>query len=74
MDYAVKTIQTELGEISLQLCDTFGDETDRPLIAVFIKEAHCIILGYDVTRRHSFDSIKDSWYNFVKEKTEKIMY
>ena len=71
VDYAVKTIQTELGEISLQLYDTFGDETDRPLIAVFIKEAHCIILGYDVTRRHSFDSIKDSWYNFVKEKTER---
>ena len=69
--FSWRTIQTELGEISLQLWDTIGQEKYRPFAAPFIKKAHCIILGYDVTRRHSFDSIRDFWYNFVKEKAER---
>ena len=69
--FVSKTIQTELGEISLQLWDTAGQEKYRSINAQFIKGAHCIILGYDVTRKESFESIRDFWYNFAKEKTER---
>ena len=65
--YVSKTIQTELGEISLQLWDTAGQEKYRSINAQFIKGAHCIILGYDVTRKESFESIRDFWYNFLKK-------
>ena len=70
VSYVSKIIQTELGGIRLELWDTVGQEKYRLLNALFIKGAHCIILGYDVTNRHSFDSIRDFWYNKVKEKTE----
>ena len=69
--FVSKTIQTKLGKISLQLWDTAGQEKYRALDALFIKGAHCIILGYDVTRKESFESIRDFWYNFAKEKTER---
>ena len=69
--FVSKTIQTELGKISLQLWDTVGQEKYRSINAQFIKGAHCIILGYDVTRKESFESIRDFWYNFLKKKTER---
>ena len=67
---ASKTIQTELVEISLQLWDTAGQERFRPLAAPIIKGAHCIILGYDITRKESFESIRDFWYNFLKKNID----
>ena len=68
--FVSKTIQTELGKISLQLWDTVGQEKYRPLAAPIIKGAHCIILGYDVTLKESFESIRDFWYNFLKKNID----
>ena len=68
--FVSKTIQTELGKISLQLWDTVGQEKYRPLAESIIKGAHCIILGYDVTLKESFESIRDFWYNFLKKNID----
>ena len=34
---------------------------------IFLKDSHCIILGYDITDKKSFDEIKEYHYNKVKE-------
>ena len=65
--YAYKIIHTELGGITLALLDTPGQIKYRSLAASIIKGAHCIILGYDVTSKKSFESIRDFWYNFLKK-------
>ena len=58
--------QVNLGIIQLDLWDTTGQEKYRSLSKFFIKDSHCVILGYDITRKNSFDQIKVFWYNFVK--------
>ena len=65
VDFFTKTIQTKFGEISLKLWDTVGQKSFKPIIASYIRGSHCIILGYDVTNRKSYESIRNDWYNLV---------
>ena len=62
-------IKTNFGEIELILIDTAGQERFRSIIENYIKhkDIHCIILGYDITNKNSFESIKKDWYDFVKD-------
>ena len=66
-DSRIKIVQTDFGAIKLQIWDAPGQKNYSPRIANYVKGSHCIILGYDVTNRKSFESIRDSWYNYVKE-------
>ena len=66
-DYRIKIVQTDFGAIKLQIWDTVGQERFRAINSTFVKGSDCIILGYDVTKRKSFESIRDYWYNYVKE-------
>jgi len=59
-------IQVNLGIIRLGIWDTVGQKLYRKLSEVFIKNSHCIILGYDITSNDSFDEIKEFWYNYAK--------
>ena len=68
--FSSTTIQTQLGTIKLELWDTAGQEIYRPFTAPIIIGAHCIILGYDVTLKYSFESIRDFWYNFLKKNID----
>ena len=65
IDSRIKIVQTDFGEIKLKLLDSAGQERFRHLTARYIKGSHCIILGYDVTDRQSFEEIRKYWYNFV---------
>ena len=38
----------------------------RSLQNLFFKGSHCVILGYDITNKNSFDEIKNYHYNNVK--------
>ena len=67
IDSRIKIVQTDFGKIELKLLDAAGQKNYSPLIANYVKGSHCIILGYDVTKRKSFESIRDYWYNYVKE-------
>ena len=62
-NYSSIFFQTELGIIKLNLWDTSGQEKYRALTKIFIKDCHCIILGYDITSQDSFNDIKKFWYN-----------
>ena len=54
-------------EIILQLWDTAGNEKYRSLTKLFLKDSTCIILGYDITRRRTFEEIKDYWCHLIYE-------
>ena len=64
-NFRIKNVQTDFGVIKLQIWDTPGQERFRTINSTYVKGSHCIILGYDVTDRQSFEEIRKYWYNFV---------
>ena len=61
--------------ISLNIWDTAGQEVYRSLSKNFYLNASIGILVYDISRRESFESIKDYWYEQLKTfGEEKIIF
>ena len=56
-------------EIIMNLWDNPGMEKLRPLVKIIIKESDAVILGYDITKRESYDSIKNFWYKISKDNS-----
>ena len=67
-----KIIQTKFGEIKLKLWDAAGQDKFKTNSILYMKDSNCIILGYDVTDRESFKSIKGlyGWYNIIKDNID----
>ena len=57
--------------IKFEIWDTAGQEKYRALTKIFYKDAKVAILVYDITRKDSFDEIKNYWYNQIKESAPK---
>ena len=61
----------QLGKnLLLDIWDTAGQEKYKALTKFFYKDAAVCILVYDVTRKESFQSLKDYWYSQLKENGE----
>ena len=56
--------------INLDIWDTAGQEIYRSISKLFYKGACIGILVYDITNKKSFTSIKEYWYNELKENTD----
>ena len=56
--------------INFDIWDTAGQEIYRAISKLFYKGASIGFLVYDVTSKKSFNSLKDYWYNELKENTE----
>ena len=70
--YAKKTIKRNDGnEIILQIWDTAGQESYRGLTQLFYRNAAGIIIVYDITRKNTFEEIKNYWLKQVKENASK---
>ena len=57
--------------IKFEIWDTAGQEKYRSLTKIFYKDAAVAILVYDITRKDSFDEIKNYWYNQLKDCAPK---
>ena len=55
-------------EIIFEIWDTAGQERFRSVNTIFYQDAYICILVYDITKRESFDNLKDYWYKAVKEQ------
>ena len=55
--------------IKYEIWDTAGQEKYRALAKVFYKNASVCILVYDITRRKSFEELKDYWINEIKSNS-----
>ena len=71
--YASKTIEIpELNEfITFDIWDTAGQERYKSLTKFFFQGAKMAILVYDITIKESFDSVKNYWYEDIKEHAEE---
>ena len=53
--------------LSMDVWDTAGQEKYRSLTKIFYKDASIAILVYDITRRETFDDIRNYW---IKQLTQ----
>ena len=49
--------------------DTTGEERFRNAAKIFFKDARAVLLIYDITRKRTFEEIKNYWANQAKENT-----
>ena len=54
-------------KIKFQIWDTAGQERFRSLAKIFYQNAAVAVLVYDITRRDSFEKLKDFWIKELKE-------
>ena len=54
-------------EVTLNLLDTIGQEKYRQLTKIFLNNSDCIVLGYEVINKHTFEEIKNYWYQTIKD-------
>ncbi len=77
--YASKTMFFDQYEknIKFDIWDTAGQEKFRSLTKIFYKETSVAVLVYDITRKETFEEVKNYWYHQIKEhspkKTSKIL-
>ena len=71
--YASKIIEHEQYKQShrFDIWDTAGQEKYRSLTKFFYKDAAIAVLVYDITRRDSFEEVKNYWYEQLKTCGEK---
>ena len=71
--YFIRTIHLDNGEkINLELFDTAGAEKFRPLSLLEMKNSDCIVLGFDLTNKRSFEEIIYFWLEKAKEITNLL--
>ena len=69
VEYKIKRININGIDISLQIWDTAGQERFRGITKNFMKGADGIIYVYDITKKSSFESLKN-WIFQSEEATE----
>ena len=68
--YAGKTMsfpECDGKSLKFEIWDTAGQEKYRALTKIFYKDAGIAILVYDITKRDSFEEIKNYWINQIRE-------
>ena len=66
--YVSKIIEVKKNQkIKFELWDTAGEEKYRAIARVFYQNSSVCILVYDITRKASFDEIKNFWINEIKQ-------
>jgi small GTP-binding protein len=73
--FSSKTLTFNNGKtIKLEIWDTAGQERYRALTKIFYKNALAAVLVYDITRKQSFEELKNYWIKQIKESApEKII-
>lgn len=64
--FSEKILEVNKKKCQLNLWDTIGQEKFRQLTRIFYNNSKIVIFVYDITRRDSFDALKD-WYKDVEE-------
>ena len=62
-------------KILFEIWDTAGQERYRSINNIFYQDAYICLLVYDITKKQTFDDIKEYWYKSVlDEATENIIF
>ena len=68
--FSTKTVLCDNNRtLKLEIWDTAGQERYRSLTTMFYKDANAAVLVYDITRKDSFEQLKEYWTKQVKENS-----
>ena len=70
-NYLYETVLESGKKINLDIWDTAGQERFRNVNKIFYKEAKAVLLVYDITKKVTFDEIKNYWAAEAKERACK---
>ncbi|XP_031638389.1 ras-related protein Rab-37 [Contarinia nasturtii] len=66
IDFRTKIVQLDNTRVKLQIWDTAGQERFRSVTHAYYRDAHALLLLYDVTNKTSFDNIR-AWLVEIHE-------
>ena len=68
--FVKKTMTIDKTDLDMQIWDTAGQERFRTIASIYFRDAHGIMLVYDITNRKSYDDL-NFWFNEIYAKCEK---
>lgn len=70
--YCSKTLSYSTNKyLNIELWDTAGQERYRSLTKMFYADANAAVLVYDITRKETFDELKNYWADQIKERSDE---
>ncbi|KAF7282125.1 hypothetical protein GWI33_003136 [Rhynchophorus ferrugineus] len=66
VDFRTKVVEVDETKVKLQIWDTAGQERFRSVTHAYYRDAHALLLLYDVTNKNSFDNIR-AWLGEIRE-------
>ena len=67
----IQEFKEDKKKIKFEIWDTAGQERYRSLNKIFYKDASVAILVYDITRKDTFQDIKNYWYKEVRDNSNE---
>ncbi|CAH1155985.1 unnamed protein product [Phaedon cochleariae] len=64
--FSTKVVSVDQTKVKLQIWDTAGQERFRSVTHAYYRDAHALLLLYDVTNKISFDNIR-AWLGEIRE-------
>lgn len=74
IEFATRTISIHDYSVKAQLWDTAGQERFESMTRAYFRNAVGAILVYDVTKRQSFENLKNKWISELQEFGHHDMY
>ncbi|XP_066998021.1 ras-related protein Rab-37 isoform X1 [Anabrus simplex] len=69
IDFRNKVVTVDQTKVKLQIWDTAGQERFRSVTHAYYRDAHALLLLYDVTNKTSFDNIR-AWLGEIREYSQ----
>ena len=69
LNYRIKTMTIENNPVKMQIWDTSGEEKFKAIAKNFYREAHGVLLVYDICEKNSFLDVK-SWIEQIIENSD----
>ncbi|XP_058791792.1 ras-related protein Rab-37 isoform X2 [Phymastichus coffea] len=66
IDFRNKMVTVDDSQVKLQIWDTAGQERFRSVTHAYYRDAHALLLLYDVTNKQSYDNIR-AWLGEIRE-------
>ncbi|XP_073415353.1 ras-related protein Rab-26 [Dendrobates tinctorius] len=70
IDFRNKVLNVDGVKVKLQIWDTAGQERFRSVTHAYYRDAHALLLLYDITNKTSFDNIQ-AWLTEIHEYAQK---
>ncbi|KAL0984206.1 hypothetical protein UPYG_G00138480 [Umbra pygmaea] len=70
IDFRNKVLTIDMLKVKLQIWDTAGQERFRSVTHAYYRDAHALLLLYDVTNKASFDNIK-AWLTEIHDYAQQ---